>query len=82
MPSVLKVQPPPNQIYLPPPMVREKYACNDALSASWHAIIICVGGASIVQVKERLHTAINRADFVSWCMLYTYEGNKVPFVRK
>ena len=22
-------------------------------------------------VKVRLHTAINRADFVSWCMLYT-----------
>ena len=28
--------------------------------------------------KVRLHTAINRAaDFVSWCMLYTYEGNKM-----
>ena len=26
--------------------------------------------------KVRLHTAINRADFVSWCMLYTKEGNK------
>ena len=25
--------------------------------------------------KLRLHTAINRADFVSWCMLYTYEGS-------
>ena len=28
-------------------------------------------------VEVRLHTAINRADFVSWCMLYTYEGNKM-----
>ena len=28
-------------------------------------------------LKLRLHTAINRADFVSWCMLYTYEGNKM-----
>ena len=37
--------------------------------------------------KVRLHTVINRADFVSWCMLYiyiyiyiyiyTYEGNKM-----
>ena len=27
-------------------------------------------------VKVRLHTAINRADFVSWCMLYTYKGKK------
>ena len=25
--------------------------------------------------KVRLHTAINRADFVSWCTLYTKEGN-------
>ena len=33
-------------------------------------------------VKLRLHTAINRADFVSWYMLYTYEGNKVAFVNK
>ena len=24
------------------------------------------------RVKVRLHTAINRADFVSWCMLYIY----------
>ena len=24
-----------------------------------------------------LHTTNNRADFVSWCMLYTYEGNKI-----
>ena len=29
------------------------------------------------RVKVRLHTAINRADFVSWCTLYTYEGNKM-----
>ena len=28
-------------------------------------------------LKVRLHTAINWADFVSWCMLYTYEGNKM-----
>ena len=28
-------------------------------------------------LKLRSHTAINRADFVSWCMLYTYEGNKI-----
>ena len=28
-------------------------------------------------LKVRFHTAINRADFVSWCMLYTYEGNKM-----
>ena len=28
-------------------------------------------------VKVRLHAAICRADFVSWCMLYTYEGNKM-----
>ena len=27
--------------------------------------------------KPRLHTAINRADFVSWCMLYTHQGNKM-----
>ena len=25
----------------------------------------------------RLHTAINQADFVSCCMLYTYDGNKM-----
>ena len=30
----------------------------------------------------RLHTAINRAEFVSWCMLYTYKGTKMAFVRK
>ena len=35
-----------------------------------------------MEVKLRLPTAINRADFVSWCMLYTYEGNKTAFVRK
>ena len=28
-------------------------------------------------VRVRLHTAINRADFRSGCMLYTYEGNKM-----
>ena len=28
-------------------------------------------------IKVRLYTAINRADFVSWCMLYRYEGNKM-----
>ena len=28
-------------------------------------------------LKLRLHTAINRADFVPRCMLYTYEGNKM-----
>ena len=28
-------------------------------------------------VKVRFHTAINRADFVCWCMLYTYEGYKM-----
>ena len=33
-------------------------------------------------IKVRLDTAINRADFVSWCMLYTYEGNKMASVRK
>ena len=27
--------------------------------------------------KVYLHTTINRADFVFWCMLYTYEGNKM-----
>ena len=32
--------------------------------------------------KLRLHTAINRADFVSWYMLYTYKGKKNAFVRK
>ena len=33
-------------------------------------------------LKLRLHTAINRADFVSWCMLYTYKGNKMHSVKK
>ena len=28
-------------------------------------------------VKLRLHTVINRADFISWCMLYTNAGNKM-----
>ena len=28
-------------------------------------------------IMVRLHTAINRADFVSWCMLYTYEDNQI-----
>ena len=28
-------------------------------------------------LKLRLHTAINRADFVSWCMLYIYIYTKV-----
>ena len=28
-------------------------------------------------IKVRLHTAINRADFLSPCMLYTNEGNKM-----
>ena len=32
---------------------------------------------SLISLKVRLHTAINRADFVSWCMLYTYDGNKI-----
>ena len=32
---------------------------------------------AIGSFKLRLHTAINRADFVSCCMLYTYEGNKM-----
>ena len=31
----------------------------------------------LIQLKLRLHTAINRADFVSWCMLYTYDGNEM-----
>ena len=30
-----------------------------------------------LRFKVRLHTAINLADFVSWCMLYTYDGNKM-----
>ena len=30
-----------------------------------------------ITFKVHLHTAINRADFVSWCMLYTNEGNKM-----
>ena len=39
--------------------------------------ICCILVAVYVMVfKVRLHTTINRADFVSWCMLYTYEGNK------
>ena len=29
------------------------------------------------KVKVRLHSAINWVDFVSWCMLYTYDGNKM-----
>ena len=41
----------------------------------------------IVVFQLRLHPAINRSDFVSWCMLYTYErGLQVitsdAFVRK
>ena len=28
-------------------------------------------------LKLRLHTPINGANFVSWCMLYTFEGNKM-----
>ena len=30
----------------------------------------------IATFKVRLHSAINLADFVSWCILYTKEGNK------
>ena len=30
-----------------------------------------------VGFKVHLHTAINQDDFVSWCMLYTYEGNEM-----
>ena len=30
-----------------------------------------------MRLEVRLHTAINRADFVSWCMLYIHEGNKM-----
>ena len=33
--------------------------------------------SSFTILKLRLHTAINRVDFVSWYMLYTYEGNKI-----
>ena len=33
-------------------------------------------------IKVLLHTAINRADFVSWCMLYTYVRKENTFVRK
>ena len=33
--------------------------------------------SSEIRVKVRLHTAINQADFVSRCMLYTYDGNKM-----
>ena len=29
-----------------------------------------------------LHTAINRTDYVSWCMLYTYKGNKMRIREK
>ena len=29
-----------------------------------------------VTLKLRLNIEINRADFVSWCMLYSYEDNK------
>ena len=29
------------------------------------------------RLKVRVHTTINRANFVTWCMLYTYEGNKM-----
>ena len=32
---------------------------------------------NLLGLKLRLHTAINRADFVSRCMLYTYKGNKM-----
>ena len=28
-------------------------------------------------LKVHLHAAIRRADFVSWCMLYTYEGKRM-----
>ena len=28
-------------------------------------------------VKLHLHAVINQADFVSWCMLHMYEGNKM-----
>ena len=31
----------------------------------------------LYHIKVRLHTAINRADFVSWCMLYIHEGKKM-----
>ena len=34
-------------------------------------------GNTVAFFKVRLHTAINRADFVSWCMLYTCECNKM-----
>ena len=27
--------------------------------------------------KVRLNTVINQAEFVFWCMLYTYEGNEM-----
>ena len=27
--------------------------------------------------RSGLHTVINLADFVSWCMLYTYKGKKM-----
>ena len=33
-----------------------------------------------VNVKLRLYTAVNRVDFVSRCMLYTYEGNKISII--
>ena len=36
---------------------------------------------TIAPFKVRLHTTINRAYFVSWCMLYTYEGNKMCIIR-
>ena len=32
--------------------------------------------------KGTLHNAINRTDFVSWWMLYTYEGNKMRIREK
>ena len=32
---------------------------------------------SLSQLKVQTHTTINLADFVSWCMLYTYEGNNI-----
>ena len=51
------------------------------MTSSPHASLIVYHALLLQQInvliKVRLHTAINRADFVSWCMLYTYEGNKM-----
>ena len=50
---------------------------RESISYYFKYILLSIFKSLVVSFKLRLHTAINRADFACWCMLYTYEVNKI-----